>query len=218
MQPCIAPLPQRSNALSPEQIKDRIMPRIFSSVHQAERIRNLITVPLAADLVLCFYADVSDLLQPGEDISAYIPVDSDLAHTLGLSVEDLITLGKAHASSTYRVQSMSEVMSDLFGMPEGIGASAPPMYVVGCRDIKYGAAAVLDAGVRAKLDKCCPEGYFLLPSSVHEMLAIPKQSADPDILVQMVTEINREGDVVTPDEVLSDHVYTVEAGMLVAVI
>lgn len=83
---------------------------------------------------------------------------------------------------------------------------AGEMYVLTNRSRIYGASAVLFPEVMEKVDRMFPEGFYVLPSSVHECIIIPK-TADIGLkeLGDMVRGINRE--MVRPEEVLSDHIY-----------
>lgn len=47
--------------------------------------------------------------------------------------------------------------------------------------------------------------YFILPSSIHEVLCVPYDSDDKEFLSEMVREINAS--VVANRDVLSDHIY-----------
>ena len=204
-------------SLSPDQIRDRIVPRLLSTVHHATKVKDLLKMPLAADVVLCFYADISDLVQTDENTTAAIPITVQLADSLGLTVDDLVNLGSQHMAESYRVQSMASVMGCLLGVPEETEMNTP-MYIIGSSSLTYGAAAIMDATVRAKLNECCPNGFYLVPSSVHELLCIPKDSADPIDLSNMVKEINHAGNVVRAEDILSDHIFTIEDNRLVTVI
>ena len=52
--------------------------------------------------------------------------------------------------------------------------------------------------------------YYVLPSSVHEVLIVPQSAGmDPEELTDMVNTVN-EG-CVMQDEILSDHVYQYDA-------
>ena len=54
-------------------------------------------------------------------------------------------------------------------------------------------------------------GYYVIPSSVHEMIIVPMtESITRKELDQMVKEVNEN--VVDPEEILSDHVYIYDAG------
>ena len=57
-----------------------------------------------------------------------------------------------------------------------------------------------------KIGEIFPEGVYILPSSVHEVLIIPKENApSPKELGEMVREVNRAE--VAREEVLSDRIY-----------
>lgn len=80
------------------------------------------------------------------------------------------------------------------------------IYVLTNRSRNFGASAVLSPGAMEKVDRMFPEGFYILPSSVHECIVIPKtEGASLKELGDMVREINRKD--VRPEEVLSDHVY-----------
>lgn len=71
-----------------------------------------------------------------------------------------------------------------------------------------GAALIAFPGVTEKLDELFPEGFFVVPSSLHETMIVPKRSAGyitPEIMGQMVRDINRT--YVDKKDILSDRVY-----------
>lgn len=58
-----------------------------------------------------------------------------------------------------------------------------------------------------KLEQLFPEGFYVIPSSVHEVLIVPNNGEmDPKRLGEMVREVNRAE--VEREEVLSDRVYS----------
>lgn len=80
------------------------------------------------------------------------------------------------------------------------------IYVLTNQNRYYGASAVLSPEVLEKVDRMFPEGFYILPSSVHECIVIPKtEGTSLKELGDMVREINRKD--VRPEEVLSDHIY-----------
>lgn len=71
-----------------------------------------------------------------------------------------------------------------------------------------GAALIAFPGVTEKLDELFPEGFFVVPSSLHETMIVPKRSAGyitPEIMGQMVRDINRT--YVDKKDILSDRIY-----------
>lgn len=87
------------------------------------------------------------------------------------------------------------------------------MLVVTTKNRVEGAALMLVDGVMEKLEKYFASQYLILPSSIHEFIAIPYTS-DYSIseLKKMVHEINVT--VLSPNEYLSDSVFVWENGEL----
>ena len=80
------------------------------------------------------------------------------------------------------------------------------MYVLTNESKLNGAACILYENVLYDFAQKLGADLYILPSSVHEVILLPKLSMfEKDELVTMVKEVNTEG--VAADEVLSDHVY-----------
>lgn len=81
-----------------------------------------------------------------------------------------------------------------------------PMYVLTNQFTRDGAVAMLYPEV---LDRMCglfPEGYYILPSSVHDLIIVPKSAGVvPVELGEMVRDISRAA--LKREEVLSDRIY-----------
>lgn len=115
------------------------------------------------------------------------------------------------------VQPMSSVLAGLaqnLGMEVSEVEEHPgisfPLYVISNTKRVNGAAAILyDESVLEKLGNYFGEDFLLLPSSVHEWIAIPSQCkgtvTDIGYFHNMVKEINMTQ--VSADEVLADNVY-----------
>ncbi len=80
------------------------------------------------------------------------------------------------------------------------------MYVLTNESKLNGAACILYENVLYDFAQKLGADLYILPSSVHEVILLPKLSMfEKDELVNMVKEVNTEG--IAADEVLSDHVY-----------
>lgn len=92
------------------------------------------------------------------------------------------------------------------------------LYVVSSKDGLYGAAGLFVNGVKEHIRDLLGTGYYILPSSVHEMVVLPdSMTGEIDSLKDMVKGINAS--VVDPCEQLSDEVYhydTAEGFRLIA--
>lgn len=81
-----------------------------------------------------------------------------------------------------------------------------PMYVLTNRQKLYGAACMLYPGVLKAYGEKIKQDFYILPSSIHEVILVPAEPGTDEIsLQQIVTEINHTQ--VAEDEVLSDSIY-----------
>lgn len=81
-----------------------------------------------------------------------------------------------------------------------------PLYILKNRNKEYGAVAMLYQDILDKICALFPEGYYILPSSTHEVMIAPKEvSLSLEDLSEMIRDANREA--IEREEVLSDHIY-----------
>lgn len=104
-------------------------------------------------------------------------------------------------------------------MPEDFDPSLNTgLYILSNKKADFGAAVLFYPDVLIRLERMFPEGFYVLPSSIHECLILPKKDAvfDLNTLSDMVREINEN--VVIPEERLSDfaHEYDAKKKTLVA--
>ena len=135
----------------------------------------------------------------------------------GVSAEELHELAEENTERLLpaKVQSMSEVMREIFskdGMDEDMlemlceeRAADEQMYVISNECKVNGAAAIFYEDVLANLAEKVGSDLFILPSSIHECIAVSTNSFTAEGLAEMVVEINASQ--VAPEERLSDHVY-----------
>lgn len=110
---------------------------------------------------------------------------------------------------SWEFYSMREVIRDLATEErdeELFSESCLPMYVLTNRNRSFGAAVILFDSVLAEVGDCLKEDFYILPSSIHEVIIIPAGFALPrEELEHMVQEINETQ--LLPQEVLSERVY-----------
>ena len=81
-----------------------------------------------------------------------------------------------------------------------------PVYILGNSLNLYGSSSLLYEGAAAWCRGQIGEDYYVIPSSIHEVLLLPESSCpEPGKVRQMVREISR--DHVRPEEVLSGSLY-----------
>ena len=80
------------------------------------------------------------------------------------------------------------------------------MYVATNEQCSLGAAVMRYPDFLEKVWGMIGEGFYILPSSIHEVILVPESfGMEPERMQEMVKEINQIG--VAPEEVLSDSVY-----------
>lgn len=137
---------------------------------------------------------------PDDGITSAIVTDR-IAKNLGF---DEVQLYKLAVSNTKRlfpptIKPIGTVLSELFlkdgtlsDMADNLFGtfSENPMYVISNDRGINGAITMLYEEQLHYLAKQLDDSLYILPSSVHEVIAIPKASNDPEVLAEMVTEIN----------------------------
>lgn len=112
-----------------------------------------------------------------------------------------------------RVESMRDILEEVFE-EQGNGGefrssmdnTSVPMLVITNTERMYGAAVVMYSGLLKQAADKTGSDMFILPSSLHETIAIPvTEGRGVAELKEMVMEVNRN--VLQPEEVLSDNVY-----------
>lgn len=103
----------------------------------------------------------------------------------------------------YTIEPLFDLVNVLTGMGGQSVAGDMPVYVISNKERFYGAAGILRAG--SKLKALFPDGYIILPSSIHEVIVCPGGSDDIPRMTEMVKDINRA--VVQEDDVLSQRAY-----------
>ncbi len=116
-----------------------------------------------------------------------------------------------------KVQKMDEIIQsflsihpesedrELFGSFED-EPSRPPLYVLTNQSHLNGASVLLYKDLLKKLSDTVEENFYILPSSIHEIILVPSGSSlSKASLNLMVQDVNQKE--VSPTERLSDHVY-----------
>ena len=181
-------------------------------------------------LARCPHIDISEDLmavpywkvRAGNGEVASFLVNREIMTNLQMTDSELLSIGRANTvKSGFEIKGMSETLREMMGddMPiELIADMTPPgperMYVVSNPEKVYGATALLDPQTMKSItDRIGEDTYFILPSSIHEMLVIPESLAPaPEELQTMVKEVNRN-EVAVQDR-LSDNVYRVDTNTM----
>lgn len=126
------------------------------------------------------------------------PIEEVLAGMLIARIEGNETLSKEE-----REKKTQEIIDGILQKRE---ESALPMYVLSNALNHFGTASVLSIPYMDRVREKLKEDFYILPSSVHELILIPVSAApEEEKLLQMVHEVNERE--VPEEEFLSDGVY-----------
>lgn len=181
---------------------------VYKLIHY-ERNRDLLSqvphIPFL-DLAIVFYC----LISAEPEGNASILIHNNLMELWNVKCRQLFLLARKNtpALMEYDCSRMSDLLRKM--MPQeatGEWLSEPfPMYVLSNRQGFYGAACLLYDKLLENLSAEFESDFYIIPSSIHEVILIPAiEGIERESLDQMVRDVNATH--LSPDEILSDHVY-----------
>lgn len=193
-----------------EQVKGKLVPRLVNAEMNSELLE---TRPhkLVADLAVTYCA----LLDQFSGRTASAAVTNELMEMWGISVDELHDIAVSNMSnlvpSTFK--GMTEVMSEMMDlsieelkMMGYVIDEEEHMYVLSNEVKVCGASALFDVKMMKEITEKIGD-FYILPSSVHEVLLVPMtENVSTEELECMVREVNATQ--VSPEERLSDNIYT----------
>ena len=178
--------------------------RLVSRSLNKELLSDVPFVPFL-DLALCFAVRI----QVKSGIFGSALIHKNHADTWDTDAMELFSHAKKNAKTLLPpvVSKMEDIICDI--LPEFALSKSDfplPFYIISNNERSYGAASICYHGVVKELSDELSSDLYLIPSSVHEFLAVPV-IADMDIeyLNDMIRSINQSQ--IMPPEVLSDHTY-----------
>lgn len=165
------------------------------------------------DLAIVVYAN----LYEDNNGSGSVIVTKDIAQNTGLSEDEIIDAAIKNSMSYEPpfYSSLFDVIKDASPEYEDLPDPGNPIYVVSNKRKTNGAYAMLDTeGVLKSVAELLGNEYYILPSSVHELLCLPKDDneAQEHFLFEMVSEVNSS--CVSEQEFLSNSIYKYNNGVV----
>lgn len=197
-----------------EVIKEKIVYKIIHAPRNEILLKTLPFVPYL-DFAIVFYI----LFDVDENGTATIPVTEDLVHLWGTTLNEIHELAIQNTPKLLPAvfKPMRIVIEELLGNPcDDIIQADDIMFVLTNSLRSLGAACILYENILFHIGNFLKENYYILPSSIHEVIIIPESQAPCiNALNEMIVEINQTQ--VEIEDVLSDHVYyyNLEQGELI---
>ena len=132
-----------------------------------------------------------------------VKVTENLINILGVTADDLFDKARRNLHKGASVKSMSQVLSELMGgipVPE-----APTGIFVATTSNKINGGAILTDTELLESFRKEHGDFWIIPSSIHELIFVPCDKADGEALEPMINEVN--GTCVSPEERLSNNLF-----------
>lgn len=172
--------------------RNQIVSRIISSRPQnAKYLKNRPVKKLEGTELSIVWEFHSNDLYYDENMLARMPVTYDMMNAWGISLDELDEIARKNTPllRPAQIKYMDQMLRE-----DGIideDSKCFPFVVITNRMRIDGAIAVTYPGTRERLKAMLKDDVYILPSSIHECLAVAKNDADPRVLYQIVCDINR---------------------------
>lgn len=182
--------------MTKDGILDNVFPSLVNREMNESRFDEIAHTP---------YLDMEITYKIGTGTGGFVTLTNELLEHAGVSKEEL------HDAAVSNIQGKAELfnMLDLLPFDKDEMPDGPAIMVLTNSEKTCGAGMLLDEEVIAFLEDKLGD-FFILPSSIHELLVIPEEAGKAEELRKMVRQIN--ANEVDDKEVLSNNVYVCREG------
>lgn len=184
-------------------IKDDIFPKLISTEKNREYLKDK-AYTMFNDMAVIYVADLGVI--PGEGHMS-VTLTNSLLEKYGVSREELHELAISNLSE--KEPNIQPIFDMIGGMGLTDGSMQDPvnqfMYVVTNKEMLNGANMLLNEKAMEELAEKIGGDFAVIPSSIHECIAVPASLNEVIPINSMICEVNES--TVDVSEQLSDHVY-----------
>ena len=190
-----------------EFVKGKVRPMVVSKENNAEYLSNMAYTDTKTDLAIIY----SIVLSSDDSGMANVKITKQMLEAYGITMTELKKAAFKNSESLYEFKNIMDELMKLMGieseeMAISMGLERSPMWVLSTEDKTNGAGMMFVPKVmKAIKERLGIEQFYILPSSIHEVLVVNTSEATPSELRNMVREVNATQ--VAPEERLSDNVY-----------
>lgn len=191
-----------------ENVKDKIAMRMVNYKDNREMLSE--TPHKKVDDLAVYYVVVVACNKEG---TACMAIRNTHQEMLGISTDELHQIAMNNTTKIFppmlmRIEDrLSDIKDNLF-ISEDVDLKSE-MYVLTNEIANFGAVNILNPEITEKLKEIIGGDYYVLPSTVHEMILVPKgEYVDARELGILVREVN--GHMVDREDRLSDHIYEMD--------
>lgn len=193
-----------------EDIQDSLRIRLMDMKSNKDKLENAVYEPVGCGFALVAYMELPEEIA----VDGIANVPRSLAESSGFSTRRIMMDARI-GSQAADFPRLSPIQEMLFGTKTGevpqnllIGGDVPEMpslLVLTTEDGRLGASALYYNGIQERIGQIVGGDYYVLPSSVHEVLILPDDGhTNARELANMVKQINENE--VSPEERLGNKV------------
>ncbi len=190
------------------KVQSKIAYKLINLSQNQELLKDIPHIPFF-DLAIVFFI----MLDTTEKGAATILITNDILNYWDIPHDTLHQIAAANTPKLLvaEFKPMAVVIQELLHhTPSPSDFEDPYMYVLTNEHRHFGAACILYNHVLEDIANQLGEDFFILPSSIHEVIILPKSKLPDDLVLnEMILEINQTQ--VSQEEILSDHAYYYDA-------
>ena len=185
-----------------DKMRKNVLCKLVNREKNREFLKDTPYIPFFDLAIVCYV-----LVELSERGIATMPVKSSQLKMWKIGEMELFQTARENVQKQFpaELRRMKDVMAEMLGMdaPDEEGDS---MYVLSNETRNFGAVCIAYDHILDLIGSALKESYYIIPSSVHEMIIVPESKAPRrEEIEEMVTEINETQ--VEEEEVLSNRVY-----------
>lgn len=195
---------EEAKLMDKQFILNHVEYQVVNAKRNAERLEGVPRKQIV-DLAVIYRVVLND----GDNrLTSYILNENHLK-LAGINADELDEAARSNTQKAgFVIKTMGEIIAEMMGMNNSLDEETlgdPQMYVLTNRRKVNGANILLYKDWLAEVANRLKDDFFILPSSIHELLAVPVSGTDVKELRAIVKEVNNTE--VAPEEILSYEVY-----------
>ena len=204
----IPPISHPEKYTKEQYIRDHVYPKLVSGELKHSLEMHEVVCKEYLDMCLTYYVRIN---LEDDTMSSYRMTQNILKNT-DITEDELRKYAVRNMEKEYGCRPLSSVLSALIGQNDTC-EEKKEIYVLTSKSGIHGAAAMLCPKAIKTLTSSIGPDFYILPSSIHEVLAVPlAMGTDPIGLKEMVGNVNIS--VVDADDILSWSVYICHNGCI----
>lgn len=196
-----------------DKIQDKLRIRLVDVRNNKEFLKKMVNKPIGHGFALTVYID-----EPrGIGIQGIVNVSKDMAEQMGYEEKQLFT-DAMQGSVKNSEPTLQDITEMIFGdggqnfLKNGVPDENSQMLVLTNKNKYLGATVFFFPDMQKRIAEIVGRDYYVLPSSVHELLIIPDRgNFKPNDLADMVQSVNNQ--MVSSEEQLGNKVLFYRADM-----